>query len=83
MSAIELRCGGGVLFAILGDGVIEVKCRERHRCGVRRGVVVIHRFSAVTGALLETLKFKDPNTPDGKEGEQDGSADGCVAIRSA
>jgi hypothetical protein len=60
MTATELRCGGGVLFGILEDGVLEVKCRERHHCGVRAGVVIIHRFDAVTGNLLDTKEYRDP-----------------------
>jgi hypothetical protein len=55
----ELRCANKILFAILDDGVIKVKCRSR-RCGAKPGVVVVHYFSATAGDLLETRKFRDP-----------------------
>lgn len=58
--ATELRCDNGILFGILDDEhIIEVKCRSR-RCGAQSGVVVIHYFSAFTGHLLKTSRFKDP-----------------------
>ena len=57
---MELRCSNGILFGILDEGFVEVKCRSR-RCGSEPGVVVIHRFSTVTGLLLQTLKFRDPS----------------------
>jgi hypothetical protein len=41
------------------DSSIEIKCSSRF-CGAERGVVVIHRFNAQTGELVETLRFKDP-----------------------
>ena len=74
----DLRCDNGILFGILDDGVIEIKCRSR-RCGHERGVVVIHRFSAQTGDLMGTLHFKDPNR---KEGEID-AAGNSTSLRSA
>lgn len=55
----ELRCPNSIKFGDLDDGVIETKCRSR-RCGAQPGVVVVHRFDAVTGAFLGTRKFKDP-----------------------
>lgn len=58
-SAHDLRCDNGILFGRLTDGVVEVKCRSSF-CGHERGVVVIHRFSTLTGDLLETLRFRDP-----------------------
>lgn len=58
---IELRCDNGILFAILVEpGVVEVKCRSQ-RCGASRDAVVLHRFDAVTGELLETNKFAEPS----------------------
>jgi len=61
----ELRCESGLLFGLLGDGVLDVKCRSVF-CGAGTGKVVIHRFSATTGVLLETRKFKDPVTRKGE-----------------
>lgn len=55
----DLRCENkkhGVLF----DGVIEIKCNSRFCRDSEPGVVVLHRFDAKSGALLETQKFKDP-----------------------
>ena len=56
---MELRCDNGILFGVIVDGVLEVKCRSR-RCGHEAGAVVIHRFDLTTGELQGTLKFKDP-----------------------
>lgn len=58
---MELRCGNGIKFGDLHDGVLEVKCRSS-RCGHGEGSVVIHRFDPLTGELLETKRFKDPAT---------------------
>jgi hypothetical protein len=56
----DLRCDHGILFGVLENGVIEFKCRSS-RCGsVKGSVVVIHRFSAETGDLIGTQKFKEP-----------------------
>lgn len=55
----DLRCTNGILFARLGGGVIEVKCRSR-RCGYEPGVVVLHRFDVLTGEIMGTEIFKDP-----------------------
>lgn len=65
---------------MLEDGILEFKCRSS-RCGAGRGKVIIHRFSATSGDLLETKVFKDPT--DRKVGEQDGSAGSCSALWSA
>jgi hypothetical protein len=79
MTATELRCDNRILHGVLENRVLEVKCRSA-RCGARRGVVIIHRFSVVTGGLLETLQFKDPITR--KVGEQDGSRGNVSAVRA-
>ena len=54
----ELRCPSKK-HAELADGLIEVKCNSRF-CGARDGVVVLHRFDALTGDLVVTNQFKDP-----------------------
>lgn len=66
---IELRCENKILFGMLGDGVLEVKCRS-NRCGARPGIVVLHRFSALDGSALGTRMFKDPTIPNGKKGAE-------------
>lgn len=55
----DLRCDNGIRFAILDGETIEFKCRSR-RCGYEPGVVVLHRFSVLTGELKGTQMFKDP-----------------------
>lgn len=42
------------------DGVLEISCRSA-LCGHRDGNVVIHRFDAKTGRLLDTKFYKDPD----------------------
>lgn len=65
----ELRCDSGILHAVLTDeGYLEVKCRS-NRCGKERGVVVIHRFNAQTGNLIETRRFQEP------KGEHNGTTE--------
>jgi hypothetical protein len=56
---IELRCPNRILFGVLDDRIIETKCKSA-RCGAKSGVVILHRFSADTGHLLETKVFQDP-----------------------
>jgi hypothetical protein len=78
---MELRCENKILHGILEDGFLEVKCRSA-RCGARKGAVVIHRFNASSGELLETKVFKDP-AENRKVGEQHGPGGNSSAIRSA
>lgn len=56
----EIRCGNGILFGVIEGRTFEVKCRSR-RCGHEAGVVIIHRFDLLTGDLVGTSKFRDPN----------------------
>jgi hypothetical protein len=77
---MELRCENKILHGIIEDGFLDVKCRSS-RCGARRGVVVIHRFSISSWVLLETKVYQDPaNTR--KVGEQNGSGSNSVAFRA-
>lgn len=55
---MEMRCQHKLHGIIDGD-VIEVKCGSA-LCGAKPGVVVLHRFSASNGGLIETRRFKDP-----------------------
>jgi hypothetical protein len=64
----DLRCDNGILFGVLDEGAIEVKCRSAY-CGHAPGTVVIHRFSLATGELLYTSRFKDPGTKQRKESQ--------------
>lgn len=75
---MELRCGNRMHGVVDDDEmVIEVKC-SNNRCGARSGTVVLHRFSLITGALLQTRIFRDPMTP--KEG---GGTNGDSRLRTA
>lgn len=58
--ANELRCPNRILFGVLDDRIIEVKCKS-NRCGARAGVVILHRFDADSGNFLETKVFLDPS----------------------
>jgi hypothetical protein len=57
---MDLRCEGGKKFGeLLEPHTVEFKCRSP-RCGHQPGVVVLHRFDAVTGVLLETTSYREP-----------------------
>ena len=58
----EMRCDNGILFGVLDEDVIEVRCKSNF-CGHRAGVIVLHRFSTKTGELVSTNRFKDPIRP--------------------
>lgn len=77
---IELRCDNGIMFGVIKDGILEVKCRSR-RCGHEAGVVVIHRFDLSTGEPQGTLKFKDPANMKGVS--NDGTRSHRTSLRSA
>jgi hypothetical protein len=64
---VELRCAGGVLHGVLIDGRVEVKCRDRRTCGHAQGVAVFHYFDPLTGELLETKSYRDPENLFDKE----------------
>lgn len=78
---MDLRCPNGIKFGELDDGGIEVKCRSS-RCGAGSGIVVIHRFSPITGELLETKRFRDPATSKKDRRDTHDDAD-SVAVRSS
>jgi hypothetical protein len=75
----ELRCDNGILFGIVEERFLDVKCRSR-RCGHEAGVVVIHRFDLGSGDLQGTRKFKDPTK---KGGMSDGASRHRPSLRSA
>lgn len=79
---MELRCLNGIMFGKLDLGYIEVKCRSS-RCGAVPGdVVVIHRFDAQTGKLVETQRFRDPRALENGRREHAAQHD-PAAVRSA
>jgi hypothetical protein len=77
----ELRCPN-TMHGILDvdKDTIEVKC-DNNRCGARSGVVVLHTFDLISGALLRTRRFRDPITKQG--GETNGNPGVRTAVRSA
>lgn len=54
----EMRCENKLHGIIADPCVVEVKCGAGH-CGAGPGVVVIHRFSAADGSLIDTRHYKD------------------------
>lgn len=57
---MDLRCESGRKHAeLIEPGVIEVKCTDRY-CGATKGVIVLHRFNASTGDLIETKRYRNP-----------------------
>lgn len=74
----ELRCQAK-LHARLGDHTIEVKCSSRW-CGAKHGTVVLHKFDASSGELVETLRFRDPVKEVNK---LNGSTGQSTTVRSA
>lgn len=56
----EIRCPSRI-HGIVRDGRFEVKCSSKH-CGAGKGVVVFHYFDLLSGDLLETRKFRAPET---------------------
>ncbi len=74
----EMRCDAKLHALIVADGVVEVKCDSRF-CRPDRSTVVLHRFDAVTGRLIETLTFKNPS----KERSNHGNRRDATAVRSS
>jgi hypothetical protein len=55
----DLRCESHTLFGRLVDGKLEVACKNR-RCKGERDEVVRHYFNVMTGELLYTKRFREP-----------------------
>lgn len=55
----DLRCDNSILFGVVLEDTLEVKCRSS-RCGAGQGVVVLHRFDLKTGRLISTATYKNP-----------------------
>lgn len=56
---MDLRCEFIKHAELIEPGVIEFKCRS-NKCGHGPGIVVIHRFDAMTGDLISTDRFREP-----------------------
>jgi hypothetical protein len=61
MAEVELRCSSHLHAVLTDDGLIEVKCRWKPCCD-EPGVVVFHYFHPVTGDLVNTKQYRDPNS---------------------
>lgn len=71
---MDLRCPNGIKFGeLVLPGVIEFKCRS-DRCGAGAGVVVLHKFDALTGELIETNRYAEPQREERASGAQYNSA---------
>lgn len=65
----NIRCPGrmvGRLGDLNGRLAWETKCSSRV-CGAGTGVVVLHRFDACTGELLDTRRYREPVQPKARE----------------
>jgi len=71
---VELRCGAKKHGELIAEGtLLEVKCSSRF-CGHQPGTVVLHRFDVVTGELVESAQFKDPNRKEKGNASRDSSS---------
>lgn len=55
---MEIRCPSRI-HGVVADGRLEVKCHSK-RCGAGNGVTVLHYFDLLSGKLIETKRFADP-----------------------
>jgi hypothetical protein len=58
---VEIRCRSRILGIIQNDGTMEIKCSSS-KCGASRGVVVFHYVDLQTGRVVETKKYRDPQS---------------------
>lgn len=56
---IELRCPAKKHGMVVEWGVVEVKC-DSYFCRHEPDEIVLHRFRVADGALIETLRFRNP-----------------------
>jgi hypothetical protein len=56
---MDVRCEHKKHGEVVDEGFIEIKCDSRF-CGAGPGIVVLHQFDTSTGALVKTMKFKNP-----------------------
>ena len=55
----ELRCESKLHGILVAPNVIEISCNSRF-CGADRDTVVLHKFDARTGDMIETKLYKKP-----------------------
>lgn len=55
----DLRCPSKKHGELVEPSIVEIKCNSRF-CGAQDGAVVLHRFDAGTGDLIDTRIFKEP-----------------------
>ncbi len=79
---MELRCEHKKFGEVTEDGYIEVKCPSKF-CGAAPGTVVLHRFSCLTGELIETKRFRDPGPVATEEVQQHATGHHSVAVRAS
>lgn len=73
---MDLRCEFIKHAELISPGVVEFKCRSKF-CGAGPGIVVLHRFDAITGELLSTNTYRDP------EEVKNGTSTECNPVRDA
>lgn len=56
---VELRCSG-TIHGIMRDGLLEVKCKSI-KCSRGRQVNIFHYFDPVTGEMVDTKIYKNPD----------------------
>lgn len=75
---MDLRCPSGKKHAeLIEPGVVEVRCTDRF-CGHAKGVIVLHRFDTMTGDLIETKRYRNP-----QRSKANGAHNASAAVRSA
>lgn len=57
---MELRCPSRIN-AELDGNVLKIKCASKH-CGAGGGTSVFHYYDVLTGSLIDTKKYQDPQT---------------------
>lgn len=56
--AVELRCEKRLHGVLTDDGQVEIACRSA-LCGHEPGVLVIHKWDALTGEFKGTTMYRD------------------------
>ena len=78
---MDIRCPHKKFAELSEDGLLEIKCQSKF-CGAEPGVVVLHRFDAMTGNLVDTKRFRDPGPVAATEEVQvNGARHNSVALR--
>lgn len=77
---MDLRCESKKFGELTEDGQLEVKCPSKF-CGAAPGIVVLHRFDALTGELLGSKRFRDPGPVATEEVQVNGARHNFAAVR--